>query len=247
LESREREQIIKEQILSGNVPGFLRRLVPVELRYELPGATLLTATIFVTPDYLAIGSDNDFLRIPMNLYTAESVANRFGFILPTKKMVDAIYAKSSHHLTPQPMTAGPQMRSTEYYRAHNQMIQEQVKAQGIPLGELIAGDKKDVVVTNLLASNEGKIAIYGWHRAVGAPIQPLSTVHGAFYADYSHGIRLISNVVLINGKRQSIYDVLRDPLLAKILSYEGPIPNPWGYTATSQEANGDAAITLLEK
>ena len=127
----------------------------------------------------------------MNLYTAESVASHFGFILPTKKIVDAIYAQSTYHLSPQPMTAGPQMRSMEYYRTHNQMIQDQLHARGIPLGDLISGHKKDVVVTNRFANNEGKIAIYGWHRALGDPIQPLSTVHGAFYADYSHGIRLI--------------------------------------------------------
>jgi hypothetical protein len=234
MESDQREQIIREQVLSGNLPDFLRELVPVELRYELPGGRPLTATIFVTPDYLAIGSDDDFLRIPMNLYTAQSVASRFGFILPTKKMVDAIYAQSAYHLKPQPMSAGPQMRSTEYYRTHNHMIQEQLSAHGIPLGELISGHKKDVVVTNLLASNEGKIAIYGWHRAVGEPIQPLSTVHGAFYADYSHGIRLISDVVLINGERKSIYDVLRDPVLSKILSYEGPVRVPWGFALASQ-------------
>src|SRR5450759_1040114 len=41
----------REQVLSGNLPGFLRKLVPVELRYELPGGRPLTATIFVTPDY----------------------------------------------------------------------------------------------------------------------------------------------------------------------------------------------------
>ena len=247
MESEQRERSIREQVLSGNLPDFLRKLVPVELRYELPGGRPLTATIFVTPDYLAIGSDDDFLRIPMNLYTAESVASRFGFILPTKKMVDAIYAQSAYHLKPQPMTAGPQMRSTEYYRTHNHMIQEQLNARGVPLGELISGHKKDVVVSNLLASNEGRIAIYGWHRAVGQPIQPLSTVHGAFYADYSHGIRLISDVVLINGEPKSIYDVLRDPLLSKILSYEGPVRAPRGFTSTSQAVLASADNQLLHQ
>jgi len=234
MDSGQREQMIRDELLNGNLPNFLRKLVPIVLRQELAGGKLHTATVFVTPDYLAIGSDEDFLRIPMNLYTAESVASHFGFILPTKKIVDAIYAQSTYHLSPQPMAAGPQMRSTEYYRAHNQMIQDQLHARDIPLGNLISGHKKDVVVTNRLANNEGKIAIYGWHRAPGDPIQPLSTVHGAFYADYSHGIRLISDIVLIDGKRESIYDVLRDPLLAGVLSYEGPIPNPWGFTSTSQ-------------
>lgn len=231
---RQREQIIQDEILRGNVPDFLRKLVAVSLRAQLPSGKSLTATIFVTPDYLAIGSDDDFLRVPMNLYTAETVAKHFGFILPTKKIVDLIYAQSAYHLNPQPMSAGPLMRSTEYYRTHNQMVQDQLIARGIPVGSLISGHKKDVVVTNLLASNEGRIAIYGWHRGVGEPIQPLSTVHGAFYADYSHGIRLISDTVLIDGKRESIYDVLRDPILAKFLSYEGVTPHPWGFSSPSQ-------------
>lgn len=48
------------------------------------------ATIFVMPDYLSIGSDHDFLLIPMNLYTTVEIAAKTGFILPTKKMVDQI-------------------------------------------------------------------------------------------------------------------------------------------------------------
>lgn len=242
----QREKAILQEMLHGNLPNFLRKLVPVELRGELPNGRPLIATIFVAPDYLSIGSDDDFLRIPMNLYTAESVADHFGFILPTKKIVDAIYAQSIYHLKPQPMSAGPQMRSTAYYRTHNQMIEDQLHARGIPLGGLIAGHKKDVVVTNLLTHQEGRIAIYGWHRGVGEPIQPLSTVHGAFYADYSHGIRLISDIVLIDGKRQSIYDVLRDPLLAKILSYEGPVRNPWGSSST-QELSASAVSSLSDR
>jgi len=218
-----REEAILEEISKGNLPEFLRKLVPVELHGELANGQSLTATIFVTPDYLAIGSDSDFLRIPMNLHTAVTIAERFGFILPTRKMVDAIYLQSSYHLPPQPLPAGPQMRSTEYYSTHNQMIEDQMHAMGAPLGALISGDKKDVVMSNRLAAYIGRIAIYGWHRGPGQPIQPLSTVHGANYADYSHGIRLISEWALVNGKLQSIRRLLQDPATAKVLSDEGPI------------------------
>jgi hypothetical protein len=241
LDPRQREEAILAQILSGNIPTFLRTLVPVSLNSILPGGKRKNATIFVTPDYLAIGSDDDYLRIPMNLYTAESIANHFGFILPTKKIVDEIYAQSTYRLTPQPMTAGPEMRSTAYYRTHNQMIQEQMGAMGVRLGALIAGHKKDVVITNRLATNEGKIAIYGWHRDVGDPIQPLSTIHGAFYADYSHGVRLVSEMVFVDGKRRSIYEVLRDPTLAGLFSNEGVIPNPWGSASNLQDIDVLAA------
>jgi hypothetical protein len=220
---REREQAILEELSKGNLPEFLRRLVPVALQCELAGGEKLVATIFVTPDYLAIGSDGDFLRIPMNLHSALAIAERFGFVLPTRKMVDAIYLQSQHRLAPQPLPAGDEMRSTQYYWTHNELIDAQEHALGAQLGDLVSGDKKDVVMSNRLAQHLGRIAIYGWHRAADQPIQPLSTVHGANYADYSHGIRLVSRWALIDGKRELIRDVLHDPSVARVLSDEGPI------------------------
>lgn len=223
MDSRDREQAILEEISKGNLPDFLRKLVPVKLRGELASGKDVIATIFVTPDYLAIGSDSDFLRIPMNLHSAVAVAQRFGFVLPTRKMVDAIYQQARYHLVPQPLPAGPQMRSTDYYWTHNELIENQTRAIGAQLGDLVSGDKKDVVMSNRLAMHLGRIAIYGWHRGAGEPIQPLSTVHGANYADYSHGIRLVSEWAVVDGKVQSVRDILHDPSSATILSDEGPI------------------------
>jgi hypothetical protein len=225
MDSRQREQAIGDELLRGNLPDFLRELAPVQLEHTLPSGKAIHATIFVMPDYLAIGSDRDFLRIPMGLHTATAVAAHFGFILPTTRMVDAIYEQAAYRFEPEPMMPGPEMRSTEYYRRHNQMIKEQGLGFGFSLGMLVAGHKKDLVVTNRLAAEPEKVAIYGWHRFRGDPIQPLSTVHGARYADYSHGIRLVSDIVLIDGKYESIYKILQDPLLADVLSDEGTIGN----------------------
>jgi hypothetical protein len=221
MDSGQRESAVLTQLLEGNFPNFLRHLVPVQLNYPQNGAKAITATVYVMPEYLAIGSDKDYLRIPMNLYTAIRIATQFGCVLPTRKMVDAIYQQSAFHFAPEPMTAGPQMRSTQYYLTHNQKIEEQARKLGIAIGELVSGDKKDIVMTNLLASKPGQIAIYGWHRLTGAPIQPLSTVHGACYEDYSHGVRLVSQTAVVDGQRQSIEDVLRNPRLANVLSDEG--------------------------
>ena len=225
MDARVREHAIADQLLAGNMPGFLRNLVPVKLDWQPPRGKAVTATVFVMPEYLAIGAENDFLRIPMNLYTASTVASRLGYILPTKKMVDAIYRQSAIHLSPEPMTAGPEMRSTEYYRIHNEKIEAQSRLLGVMPGQLVSGHKKDVVLTNLLDSSHGRIAIFGWHRLNGVPIQPLSTVHGACYADYSHGIRLVSETVLIDGERRSVYDVLQDPVTSHVLNDEGPMPH----------------------
>lgn len=223
LDEHLREQMVCEQLLKGNLPEFLRKLKPVKLEKRSKSGRLLRATIFVTPDYLAIGSQVDFIRVPMNYHTARKVAAAFGFTLPTRRIVDAIYDQSDNHFGPQPLPPGPRMRSIGYYHKHNQKISQQRFSLGITLGELVSGHKKDVVISNRLKRTAGRIAIYGWHRADGTPIQPLSTVHGAGYADYSHGIRLVSEKVLIDGKLHSVFDVLKDPELAPLLSDEGPI------------------------
>ncbi|MGI9511162.1 MAG: hypothetical protein ACR2QJ_17630 [Geminicoccaceae bacterium] len=223
LSERKREKLIAAELLAGNVPGFLRRLKPVKLPGWMAMRGFADVTICVTPDYLALGSDDDFLRIPMGLRTASTAAKQFGFVLPTPRMVDAIYEHADVHLRPVPMPPGPKMRSNAYYWHHQSYIQQQRFAQHVSLGHLIAGHKKDLVMTNRLHEKAGRVAIYGWHRGVGDPIQPLSTVHGSRYADYSHGVRLVSSVAYVDGEPRSLVEILEDPWLAAIVSDEGPI------------------------
>ena len=96
MDGQEREQAILDQVLQGNLPEFLRSLKPVVLQREFHDGSVIIATVFVMPDYLAIGSDDDFLTIPMNLHTATAIASQFGFMLPTPKIVDAIYDQSAY-------------------------------------------------------------------------------------------------------------------------------------------------------
>lgn len=220
----ERERAILEEMLGGNIPPFLRRLKSIELTCCGPKGRAepeATARVWVMPDYLAIGSDDDFVRFPASFETATAVARAFGFVLPTAAIVDAIYRQADLRLAPQPMTPGPAMTSTAYFEAHDAKIRQQWR--GRPLGELTAGHKKDYVLTNRLALARGREAIYGWHRAVGDPIQPLSLVHGARYADYSHGVRLVSETVYVDGVPRSFYELLEEPHPARLLSDEGVI------------------------
>ncbi len=218
---RKRQDAALQELRSGNVPDFIRRLRPVRLQYRTHEGDTIRAVVWVTPDYLAIGSNEDFLRMPLTRPSAVNVAQEFGCVIPTRKIVDAVAKQADFRFKPQPLPPNKMMRSSEYYVRHNQMIEEQHK--GRPLGELVAGHKKDVVLTNKLLGPE-RIAIYGWHRKNGKPIQGLSTVHGARYADYSHGVRLVYGEVCVDGKLRSIYDVLQDPKTAPVLSYEGLIP-----------------------
>ena len=222
----ERDHALVAEIERGNVPSFLNRLTPVTVRSKAPSGRDVSATVWVTPDYLAIGSDDDFFYVPLNYYSATGIAARLGCVLPTPRIVDAIYDQSVHHLKPAPLPASPLMGTNRYMAEHKERVDAQRRA--FARGDLISGHKKDLVLTNRLAEIPGRVAIYGWHLATGRPIQPLSLVHGARYVDYSHGVRLVASVVDVGGVARSIYDALQDSTLASALSREGITRNPWG-------------------
>jgi hypothetical protein len=224
LSERDRDAAIRDALLGGNLPQFLRSAVPIELVGRVIDGVVTRVTLCVLPDYLAVGSARDSLLVPMGLDTALAVADAFGFILPTRKMVDAIYRQAVVRLSPQPLPPGEQMRSTGYYVRHNEMVRAQRQAAAAQPALLTAGHKKDLVITRQLWSTPGRVAIYGWHRSDKAPIQPLSIVHGARYADYSHGVRLVSTTAFVDGKPRSIFDLMRDERFAGLLSDEGPLP-----------------------
>jgi len=221
-----RDARITEQVLAGNVPDFLRRLIPVTLSWAPKNGKKIDVTICVTPDYMAVGGDGDFVRVPMGLPAAARIAGTLGFLLPTTKMVDAIYAQAQVRLAPAPMKPGAQMESTDYFMRHNRTVDKQRGDASAALSQLTAGQKKDLVLSNRLRSKPGRVAIYGWHRPNGKPIQPLSTVHGSGYADYSHGVRLVSMTAFVNGEPRALTDILQDPRLAPVVSSEGPIAGP---------------------
>jgi hypothetical protein len=218
LSDDERESRIQHELLSGNIPDFLRRLLPVKLHQPAANGATMDIVVCAAPDYLAVGSDTDFLLVPMRLATALAMATQFDLTLPTTQIVDAIYEQATVHFVPQPLPASDEMRSTDYFRRHNDMIGAQRSLLGASTAELSAGHKKDLVLTNRLWSHLDRVAIYGWHLANGEPIQPLSMVHGWRYADYSHGIRLISAQAFVNGIPEPIVDIMRMPGLSATLS-----------------------------
>ncbi len=221
-----RERLILTEMSTGNIPGFLRRFVPVTVTATVD-AVQHTATYFVMPDYLAIGSDADFVRFPMGPLTNQSIADRFRCIMPTRKMVNDIWLTAPCKLAPHPYSPSVyKIESVEVFNMSNTYIEGQRVATGAPPGTLIAGTKKDVVITAQLAARPGKVAIYGWHQLNGQPIQPLYLGHTITYMDYSHGIRLVKQAMLVDGKPMLVQDVLKDPLLCVLISDEGVINDP---------------------
>jgi hypothetical protein len=222
-----RENQIAAQVLAGNIPDFLRKLTPVRVVEVSEGKTN-TATYYVTPDYLAIGSDDDYFLTPMSPRLAQHLCDALLCLLPTRKMVDDIYRSSALKLEPSPIPPSPAMTTVEVFSNHNAMIRSQRfdKFNQYPLGTLVAGHKKDVVISPRLATAPGKVAIYGWHKTNGSPIQPLYLGHTAAWVDYSQCIRLVQEKMESNGEAKSASEVLASPSLSRLLSDEGPILSP---------------------
>lgn len=222
----EREAALEREILAGNVPDFARQMKEIDVETVAKDGQRHTGKLRVMPDYLAIGSNDDFVQIPMNPLTAQRIADQTGTSLPTKKIVDDVYRQAEVKLRPQPLPAGPQMMSNDYIQRHQGLVNGQRAEVGAELGALTAGHQKDVVITGRLDQHPDRVAIYGWHQPSGKPIQPLSTVHENTYADYSHGVRLVSGTMVVDGVERPLADVLRDPNLAGLVSDEGVIRNP---------------------
>lgn len=218
-----REALFLEEVLRGNVPSFLRRFQRVTV--EAPGGR--KGVVFVCPDYLAIGSDDDFFRMPLTGVTAQRIADACGCILPTKKLAVDIYAASRKQVA---ITMSPEGGTKlERFREHHQAIE---KARVGALGELLGGHKKDVVVTNRLHHYPQRLALYGLYKADGKPWQPLDTTlrlrlkHDDIYVDYSHGVRLVGGLMGVGPERRCVADVLLDPALCALVSEEGVISVP---------------------
>lgn len=214
---KQRDSFAVREILSGNLPSFLQKFVPVNLSIiDSSTNKTINAVIYVSPDYVSIGNNKDWARVPLTPMAAQQIADSFHCFLPTKKIADEIYKAAKVKLEPVPMYAFRDSTPTMYQ--HHLIIEGQRKLEK----GLIAGIKKDVILTDQLlnASKQNKVAIYGWHQLNGKPIQPVYTGHVNWYVDYSHGIRLVYERIKINGKWVLYTEVLKHPVWYRLLTDE---------------------------
>ena len=213
LNVRQREDSLVTFMSNGFMPAYNFRFKKVSYEHKSASGKKYKISYWVSPDYLSIGSDDNFVRMPPTPQAVQTLADQFGCVLPTTKMVDYIYESANIKLPPIPLTEHRDSLPT--FIKHHNLIQKQLNGK-IPLG-IVAGIKKDVVQSIAVVNNPkpNRVAIYGWHKLDGKPIQPLYTGHVDWYVDYSHGIRLVYEKMLINNKVYFVKDVLNIPELAR--------------------------------
>jgi len=213
---KQREAVALPLLLAGDMPSFLLRFVPIHVSI-VDSATHknIKATYYVSADYVSIGNNDDWARLPLTPMAAQQLADTLHCFLPTKKMVDDIYKHSQIKLPPIPMYAFRDSGITMYQ--HHLIIEGQRKQKK----GLIAGIKKDLVISSKLTSAKpDREAIYGWHQLNGKPIQPLYLGHINWWVDYSHGTRLAYRYIVVDGKKIDYIQVLQNPRFRKLLCDE---------------------------
>ena len=229
LPREEREEEIYKAAAAGNIPGFLRQTVTLRGEFTDLNGTPHTLEYEVMPDYLAIGSDDDFCRIPMNPRTAQRLADLFGASMLTARLSDHIWSQADVKLEPffyKPVGNANELPTK--FEAHNAQIEKQLAEAGGRHGQLVAGIKKDVIISSRIAERSDRVVIYGWHKTDGNPIQPVYSGHVWWYVDYSHGIRFMNRQVLFDGRPADVTGLLKDPVLFRVLSNEElPVKMPY--------------------
>lgn len=213
----EREPLWEKEVLSGNVPSFLKKFVPVTVSInDSATGRVITASYFVSPDYLSIGSDADWARVPLTPMTAQRIADSLQCFLPTAKIVNDIYRQSI--VKPEPVPLYASRDSAIIFWHHHLIIEGQRRGKK----GLIAGIKKDVVISGKVSRDPrpDRVAIYGWHKPDGKPIQPVYTGHVNWYVDYSHGIRLVYRKIKVGRQWMDYTDVLAHPVYKRLLCDE---------------------------
>ncbi len=218
LNRAEQQAAISAAVLQGNVPKVARALIPIEIERSIAGQAR-SLRLYVLQDYLAIGSDDDFVRMPMPPGVAYQLADKLNCSLPTARLVDELFAASQLRLIPIPMQQDRDRAAT--FLEHQRLIQKQLTDKAID--GLVVGHKKDVILSNLLLNKPHRVAIYGWHYPSGVPIQPTYAGHVDWYTDYSHGVRLVSNEVTLDGQSSDYRELLKSAFWHELLSGEGPI------------------------
>ncbi len=230
------------QILAGNVPSALKKFrkitytVTIRHRYQsftlegFPDGPVKNEThkykveMWVLPDYLAVGNDQDFVRMPMGPLAAQRVADSLYCSLPTTFLSDRIDEVSEGRIEIFPFRpVGDRNMKPLCFEDSNNAINALMRSKGLKFGQFVSGLKKDVVLTTRLENEPDyyrHVAIYGWFHPDGHPQQPLFIRHGNFYSDYSHGIRLIYRTIKIDGKEYDLRAVLEDPFLFRLVSDE---------------------------
>ena len=182
----------------------------------------VAATLLAMPDYLAVGSDDDFVRMPMTPQTAQQIADQFGCTLPTRKIVDAIDARRNctSSPAPSPRTARPSKRFSSTMKSSKSSGAANRSACSSPASRKTSSLR-----------HESSKSPSAWRSTAGGnsngqPIQPLTIVHWDSTSTTATAPGWSSTKSTSTAKKSPSPTCLADPERCGLVSDEGPMKPP---------------------
>ncbi|MCC7432171.1 hypothetical protein IT412_01460 [Candidatus Peregrinibacteria bacterium] len=232
------EEYILAEISRGNIPSFCRPERMKTITMSGPDGTKVSFKTSL--DYMAIGSDEDYIRVPMTPLLAQAIAKKYNLAMPTKEMAKAIYDKADVKIEPGGLVRALhakedqlKMQGNDFIRAHNARIAKLLGPEGLKKLQqgqiLVAGHQKDPILSSYAEKNPKRLDFFGYY-VNGKPVQD-NPAHEDDYRDYSHGTRFSDGTITVRNsdgstKEIALYDALKDPKYASILNgNDGPL-NP---------------------
>ncbi len=238
----EREAAILDAFLKGRVPDYIRAVSwhPVKATAVI-GGQKVSLEYRVSP-WLAVGSDQDPLLVPMRPSTLQAVASHYHSVLLSKKMVLDAFRQSTVQIPYTEMIPGaplkipgPDMESPQAFIAHNRLVQERIKKLGKSNLDHVGGHSKNVVSGPNLTDKQ--LAIYGGYTkwscnadksfVDGFFCQSYPGPHDSGYVDYSQlGQVAHRAATLTTGSAGPVAvdlaEAFEDAVLHPLVSNQGP-------------------------
>lgn len=220
---RAMSRLMLDHVRAGHVPSFMRESNWrwVESRQIIDGK-LQVLRMRVSPDFLPVGIDTDYLVFGPTPAEAQSMADHFKAILPSRKLATLIDQQSPQRLPLADVKGAPTYLPLSQIETIDAVLaaREIDRIRGTAPGA--AGHRKDIVVGPNL--DGGKLAIFGGGGGPydGWAVQPYSTIHHGGYGDYSQGLHLIARRALLNGVEVDLATIFTDPKLHVLVSDMGP-------------------------
>lgn len=240
--------------ISGGAPDYIAKNFWRWVEITGGGHTL---RFLAAPTCYALGDDDaPFFCARGTPYGAQAIADYWDCILPSRVLLRHIQASSDPVVRYIDVKGAPysiplaKIETPAATQAASDAANARFASLGASPGDgLSVGFKKSIVVgPNLDGSH---VAIYGGIGGTYDPpwnvVQPYSTIHGASYGDYSHGITLVSRKCQLDGSDADLRtDVFgsTDPAVYGLVTDQGrfdPIFPNAGPKSRAEFSGGSAA------
>jgi hypothetical protein len=215
-----RHLLVLEQVARHNMPDTWDDWVTVTVH----GRKGTVVEFEVSPHALRIGTNQDWVEVPLDGPHAAAAAEILGHTLCTAWMVEQVYAQAKKHggaihyfAAAEIATSlglqgwnndvpdGEKMKSPEFFQQRSILLQNWLNDHAIAPGTLVAGYFKTVVPPVDGLTRHGGLEMLGGHTDQGEKIQSLSGgFHGRIFFDYSHNIRLVKNGIRVQGQAMTL-------------------------------------------